>query len=68
MREAWEHPITVRHRQQGRMRLARKAVIAQIREKGQRVSSIAPADLERMIGAYLEDHPEVIGFRELGCF
>jgi hypothetical protein len=38
MQEAWEHPATVRHRQRERMTLARKAVIAEIREKGRRVN------------------------------
>jgi hypothetical protein len=34
MKEAWEHPVAVRHRQHERMSLARKAVISAIREKG----------------------------------
>ena len=65
MKEAWEHPVAVRHRQQERMTLARKAVIAEIREKGQRVNSIAPAELQKLIEAYVEEHPEL---RECGCF
>jgi hypothetical protein len=58
LREAWEHPAAVRHRQQKRKRLARKAVIAAIREKGRKVSSIAPEELGRMIETYLKEHPE----------
>jgi hypothetical protein len=65
MKQAWEHPASVRHRQQQGQRLAQRAVIAAIREKGQTVSSIAQSDLERMIAAYVEDHPEL---RECGCF
>jgi hypothetical protein len=65
MKEAWEHPVAVRRRQQERMTLARKAVIAEIRDKGRKVSSIAPAELQRLIEAYVEEHPEL---RECGCF
>jgi NAD(P)-dependent dehydrogenase (short-subunit alcohol dehydrogenase family) len=68
MREAWEHPISVRYRQQDRMRLARRAVIAEIRENGRRVSSIAPDELHKLIGKYLEDHPEKgVFLRDCGC-
>ena len=69
LEEAWQHPVSRRHRAQDRMRMARRAVIAAIREKGQKVSSIAPADLNRMIGEYLAEHPEArIGYTDLGCF
>jgi hypothetical protein len=56
--EARAHPATGRFRHQQRMRLARKAVIAQIREKGQGVSSIAPDELRKLIEAYLKEHPD----------
>jgi hypothetical protein len=59
MREAWEHPVTVRHRERERMTLARKAVIAEIREKGRKVNSIEPSELRRLIDAYCEEHPEL---------
>jgi hypothetical protein len=54
-------------RLQRRMRLARKAVIAEIRDKGRKVSSIAPSELQRMIEAYLQDHPEDTPILEFGC-
>jgi len=53
MKEAWEHPVTVRHREQERMSLARKAVIAEIRKKGGKVNSVAPSELRRLIREYL---------------
>jgi hypothetical protein len=65
IREAWKHPAVVRYRQQQGMRLARKAVIAEIRDRGRKVNSIAPEELQRLIAAYVEDHPEL---RECGCF
>ena len=69
LREAYDHPVSVRYRQQGRMRMARKAVIAEIRDKGRKVNSIVPEELGRLIAAYLADHPkERIGYTELGCF
>jgi hypothetical protein len=49
------------------MRLARKAVIAEIRERGGRVSSIAPEELKKLIGTYLKDHPEESVIAEFGC-
>jgi hypothetical protein len=45
LKEAWEHPVARMYRHQERMRLARRAVIAQIRENGRRVNSIAPSGL-----------------------
>jgi len=69
MKEAWEHPYTKQLRKQQRMSLARKAVIAEIRDKGRKVNSIAPDELGKLIEAYLEAHPEVNAhLRELGCF
>ena len=65
MKEAWKHPVSIRHRQQERMTLARKAVISAIRQRGQRVNSIAPAELQKLIEAYVEEHLEL---RECGCF
>src|SRR6266568_5687655 len=41
-REARNHPVAQHYRHQERMRLARKAVIAEIRERGGKVNSIAP--------------------------
>jgi hypothetical protein len=65
IKEAWKHPVVVRHRQQQRQRLAQRVVIEAIRQKGQRVNSIAPEELQKLIEAYVEDHPEL---RECGCY
>jgi hypothetical protein len=65
LREARNHPVVIRHLQQQGMRLARKAVIAEIRDRGRKVNSIAPDELRRLIEAYVSDHPEL---RECGCF
>jgi hypothetical protein len=56
--EAQVHPVVIAIRQQEQIRLARKAVIAAIREKGQRVNSIAPEELHKLIKAYVKEHPE----------
>jgi hypothetical protein len=66
--EARAHPVAIHYRQQERMRLARKAVIAEIRDRGGRVNSIEPSELKRLIGAYLKEHPEEGVIREIGCF
>ena len=60
MKEAWEEQSA---RKPGRMSLARKAVIAEIRDKGREVSSIAPEEIQRLTVAYLREHLEenVIG-------
>ena len=42
LNEARAHPVAIHYRHQERMRLARKAVIAEIRERGGKVNSIAP--------------------------
>jgi len=65
LREAWRHPALVRHRQQQGQRLAQRAVISAIRQKGQRVNSIAPEELQKLVREYVEEHPEL---RECGCF
>jgi hypothetical protein len=65
LREAWKHPVVVRHRQQQGQRLAQRAVIEAIRQKGQRVNSIAPDELQKLIADYVDEHPEL---RECGCF
>jgi hypothetical protein len=39
------------------MTLARKAVIAEIRDRGGKVNSIAPAELKKLVKAYMEEHP-----------
>jgi hypothetical protein len=67
MKEARAHPVTVQYRQQEGMRLARKAVIAEIRERGQKVNSIAPEELQRLIEAYLKEHPGENPFMTIGC-
>jgi hypothetical protein len=61
MKQAWEHPAARRQRDT----LARRAVIEAIRQKGQRINSIAPAEMERLIAEYVKDHPEL---RVCGCF
>jgi len=65
--EAWEHPVAVEYRHKERMRLARKAVIAEIRDRGGKVRSIAPAEIEKLIKAYLQEHPWECAIREIGC-
>jgi hypothetical protein len=67
MKEAWEHPYAKQVRHQEHMRLARKAVIAEIRDKGRKVKSIAPAELEKLIQSYLREHPWENAIREIGC-
>lgn len=67
LKEAWEHPAFIQYRERERMSLARKAVIAEIRDNGRKVSSIAPSELQRLIEAYLQDHPEDTPIREFGC-
>jgi hypothetical protein len=68
IKEAWNHPVAVQYRHQERMKLARKAVIAAIREKGQRVNSIAPEELNRLIQSYLKDHRWESALVERVCF
>ena len=41
--EAWEHPAAKEWRQKERMKLARKASMAEIRDRRGKVSSIEPA-------------------------
>jgi hypothetical protein len=67
IKEAWEHPVAVQYRQQERMKLARKAVIAEIRERGGRVNSIAPEELRKLVETYLQEHPEESVIIEIGC-
>jgi hypothetical protein len=67
MKEAWDHPIAKEYRRKERMKLARKAVIAEIREKGRKVNSIDPAELQRLIQSYLREHPWENVIREIGC-
>jgi hypothetical protein len=66
IKEAWEHPIAQEYRHKERMRLARKAVIAEIRKRGGKVKSIAPEELRKLVEAYLKEHPWE-GVREIGC-
>jgi hypothetical protein len=48
------------------MRLARKAVIAEIRERGGKVNSIAPEELNKLIKAYVKDHCWEFAIKEIG--
>jgi len=57
LKEAWEHPVAQEYRRKERMKLAKKAVIAEIKDKGRRVRSIDPIELNRLIEAYLKEHP-----------
>jgi hypothetical protein len=54
--------------EQKRQDLARKAVIAEIRDKGRKVNSIEPSELRRMIEGYLEDHPEENVIKTIVCY
>jgi hypothetical protein len=67
LKEARNHPVAQHYRHREQMRLARKAVIAEIREKGRRVNSIAPDELNKLIKAYLEDRRWESVIREIGC-
>jgi hypothetical protein len=66
--EAWEHPGAKEWRQKERVKLARKAIIAEIRDKRGRVNSIDPEELRRLIDAYLKDHPEEYTLKTFICF
>jgi hypothetical protein len=65
--EARNHPVALKYQHQEQMRLARKAVIAEIRERGGRVNSIAPEEIERLIQSYLEEHRWECAIGEIGC-
>jgi len=67
LNEARAHPVAQQYRHQERMRLARKAVIAEIREKGRKVNSIEPEELKRLIQNYLKEHPWEGVIKEFGC-
>jgi hypothetical protein len=64
--EARAHPVVQHYRHQERMRLARKAVIAEIRDRGGRVNSIAPEELRKLVEAYLKEHPWENVIKEFG--
>jgi hypothetical protein len=49
------------------MRLARKAVIAEITDRGGKVNSIAPEEINRLIERYLKDHRWESAIKEFGC-
>jgi hypothetical protein len=68
LEEAREHPVAKEYRHKERMRLARKAVIAEIRERGGKVKSIEPSEIRKLVRAYLEEHPEEGVIREMVCF
>jgi hypothetical protein len=48
--------------------LARKAVIAEIRDKGRKVNSIEPAEIRRLIDAYVNEHPEENVIKTFICY
>jgi hypothetical protein len=48
LNEAKAHPVIRHYQHQEQMRLARKAVTAEIRDRGGRVNSIAPEELKRL--------------------
>jgi hypothetical protein len=50
------------------MRLARKAVIAEIRERGRKVNSIEPAEIKKLVEAYLKHHRWESAIMERGCY
>lgn len=64
--EAWEHPEAKEWRRKERMKLARKAIEAEI-SKGGKVNSIDPDELRRLIDAYLKDHPEENTLKTIIC-
>ncbi len=68
LNEARAHPVAQEYRHKERMRLARKAVIAEIREKGRKVNSIEPEELKRLIQNYLKEHPWEGVIKEFGCY
>jgi hypothetical protein len=68
LKEAWEHPVAKEYRQRERMKLAKKAVIAEIKDKGRKVKSIAPEELEKLIQSYLKDHQWEGALVEKVCF
>ena len=68
LNEARAHPVAIHFRERERLRLARKAVIAEIRENGRKVNSIEPAELKKLITAYLKEHPEESVVLERVCF
>jgi ElaB/YqjD/DUF883 family membrane-anchored ribosome-binding protein len=68
LKEAWDHPVAQQYREKERMKLARRAVIAEIRDKGRRVKSIAPEELNELIDAYLKEHPWEGALVEKVCF
>jgi hypothetical protein len=65
LNEARAHPVAIQYRHQERMKLARKAVIAEIRDKGRRVNSIAPEELNRLIESYVKDHQWEFAIKEI---
>jgi hypothetical protein len=68
LKEAWEHPVAQEYRHKEQMKLARKAVIAEIRDRRGKVNSIAPEELRRLIQSYLKEHPWEGVIKELGCY
>jgi ElaB/YqjD/DUF883 family membrane-anchored ribosome-binding protein len=67
LKEARNHPVPIQYRHQERMKLARKAVIAEIRDRGGRVNSIAPEELRKLVETYLKEHPWEGVIKEFGC-
>ena len=50
------------------MKLARKAVVAEIRDRRGKVSSIEPQEIRKLVDAYLKDHPEENVLKTFICF
>jgi hypothetical protein len=67
IREARAHPVAIHYQQREQMRLARKAVIAEIRDRGRKVKSIAPEELNKLIEAYLKEHQWENVIKEMEC-
>jgi hypothetical protein len=67
IKQAWEHPVAIEYRHKEGMRVARKAMIAEIR-KGRRINSISPEDLQKLLEAYLEEYPEDRVIKTKVCF
>jgi hypothetical protein len=67
IKQAYEHPVAIEYRHKEGMRVARKAMIAEIR-KGRRVNSLSPEELQKLLEAYLEEYPEDAVVKTKVCF
>jgi hypothetical protein len=68
LKEAWEHSVAKEYRRKERMKLAKKAVVAEIKDRGRKVKSIAPEELRKLIESYLKDHQWESALVEKVCF